>query len=42
MNDPAAMEAAAKAMGAQMPGGFAGLGGAMGLPSGLSGFGKKK
>ncbi len=41
MNDPAAMEAAAKQMGAQMPGGIGGIGGA-GLPSGLSGFGKKK
>ena len=35
--DPKAMEAAAKAMGGKLPG----LGG-MGLPSGLSGFGKKK
>ena len=36
--DPKAMEAAAKQMGGRMPG----LGGGMGLPSGLSGFGKKK
>jgi len=46
MNDPAAMEQAAKAMGAKMPsgmGGLPGLGGAgMQLPPGLSGFGKKK
>ena len=44
MNDPAAMEAAAKQLGAKMPGGMGGLpglGGA-GLPPGLSGFGKKK
>ncbi|MBT0959291.1 signal recognition particle protein [Alphaproteobacteria bacterium KMM 3653] len=44
MNDPAAMEAAAKKMGMQMPkgaGGLPGLGGG-GLPPGLSGFGKKK
>jgi signal recognition particle subunit SRP54 len=45
MNDPAAMEAAAKQLGAQMPaggmGGLPGLGGG-GLPPGLSGFGKKK
>jgi len=40
MNDPAAMEQAAKALG-QMPGGLPGLGGG-GLPPGLSGFGKKK
>ncbi len=49
MNDPAAMEQAAKALGGKMPGGMAGmpggglpgLGGAQ-LPPGLSGFGKKK
>ena len=41
MNDPAAVEAAAKKMGAGMPGGMPGMGG-MGLPPGLSGFGKKK
>ena len=44
MNDPAAMEEAAKALGAKMPGGMGGmpgLGGAA-LPPGLSGFGKKK
>ena len=44
MNDPAAMEAAAKQMGAKMPsgmGGMPGLGGGA-LPPGLSGFGKKK
>ena len=40
MNDPKAMEQAAKALG-QMPGGLPGLGGG-GLPPGLSGFGKKK
>jgi signal recognition particle subunit SRP54 len=39
MNDPKAMEEAAKALGGKMPG----LGGGgMQLPSGLSGFGKKK
>lgn len=38
--DPAALEAAAKQLGGKMPG-LGGLGG-MGLPSGLSGFGKKK
>ncbi len=39
MNDPASMEAAAKALGGKMPG----LGGGgMQLPPGLSGFGKKK
>ncbi len=38
--DPAAMEAAAKQLG--MGGKLPGLGGGMGLPSGLSGFGKKK
>jgi signal recognition particle subunit SRP54 len=42
MNDPAAMEAAAKAMQGRMPGGLPGLGGGMQLPPGLSGFGKKK
>ena len=36
--DPKALEQAAKAMGGKMPG----LGGGMGLPQGLSGFGKKK
>jgi signal recognition particle subunit SRP54 len=36
--DPKAMEAAAKAMGGKLPG----MGGGMGLPGGLSGFGKKK
>ncbi|MDG1472878.1 MAG: signal recognition particle protein [Ascidiaceihabitans sp.] len=36
--DPAALEAAAKQMGGKLPG----MGGGMGLPSGLSGFGKKK
>ena len=45
MNDPAAMEQAAKQLGANMPsggmGGLPGLGGG-GLPPGLSGFGKKK
>ncbi|SFT33054.1 signal recognition particle protein [Sedimentitalea nanhaiensis] len=40
--DPAALEAAAKQMGGKMPGGLPGLGGGMGLPPGLSGFGKKK
>ena len=38
--DPAAMEAAAKQLGAS--GKLPGLGGGAGLPSGLSGFGKKK
>ncbi|WP_298257906.1 signal recognition particle protein [uncultured Litoreibacter sp.] len=44
MNDPAAMEAAAKQLGAKMPGGLAGMPGLGGgaLPPGLSGFGKKK
>ena len=46
MNDPAAMEEAARALGgkmpSKMPGGLPGLGGGMGLPPGLSGFGKKK
>ncbi|MEP5729032.1 MAG: signal recognition particle protein [Sulfitobacter sp.] len=36
--DPKALEAAAKQMGGKLPG----LGGGMGLPPGLSGFGKKK
>ncbi|TDK46778.1 signal recognition particle protein [Antarcticimicrobium luteum] len=42
--DPKALEAAARQMGAggKMPGGLPGLGGGMGLPPGLSGFGKKK
>ncbi len=43
-NDPAAMEKAAKMLGKQLPGGMGkmpGMGGG-GLPSGLSGFGKKK
>jgi signal recognition particle subunit SRP54 len=40
--DPKAMEVAAKAMGGKLPGGLGGLGGGMGLPPGLSGFGKKK
>jgi signal recognition particle subunit SRP54 len=44
MNDPAAMEAAAKQLGAKMPGGLGGMPGMGGgaLPPGLSGFGKKK
>ncbi|SHE97157.1 signal recognition particle subunit FFH/SRP54 (srp54) [Litoreibacter ascidiaceicola] len=44
MNDPAAMEAAAKQMGAKLPGGMGGMPGMGGgaLPPGLSGFGKKK
>jgi signal recognition particle subunit SRP54 len=42
MNDPAAMEAAAKQLGSKMPGGFGGMPGRGNLPSGLSGFGKKK
>ncbi|WP_341211156.1 signal recognition particle protein [uncultured Limimaricola sp.] len=45
VNDPAAMEKAAKMLGKQLPGGMGklpGMGGGMGLPSGLSGFGKKK
>jgi len=42
MNDPKAMEEAAKMLG-QQPGGLPGLGGGgMQLPSGLSGLGKKK
>ncbi|MEE3361347.1 MAG: signal recognition particle protein [Pseudomonadota bacterium] len=40
--DPKALEAAAKQMGAKMPGGLPGMPGGMGLPSGLSGLGKKK
>ena len=40
--DPKALEAAAKQMGAKMPGGMPGMPGGMGLPPGLSGFGKKK
>ena len=40
--DPKALEAAAKQMGGKLPGGLPGLGGGAGLPSGLSGFGKKK
>jgi len=41
--DPKALEQAAKQMGKGMPGGgLPGLGGGMGLPPGLSGFGKKK
>ncbi len=43
--NPADMEKAAKALGKMpggMPGGLPGLGGGMGLPPGLSGFGKKK
>ncbi|MBS1301115.1 signal recognition particle protein [Loktanella sp. SALINAS62] len=43
MNDPAAMQEAAKAMQGRMPqGGLPGLGGGSALPPGLSGFGKKK
>ncbi|NNK79485.1 MAG: signal recognition particle protein [Litoreibacter sp.] len=45
MNDPAAMEAAAKQLGGKLPGGMGGMpgmGGMGGLPPGLSGFGKKK
>jgi signal recognition particle subunit SRP54 len=44
MNDPKAMAEAAKALQGKMPagGGLPGLGGGMGLPPGLSGFGKKK
>ncbi|SHH98037.1 signal recognition particle protein [Marivita hallyeonensis] len=38
--DPKALEQAAKAMGGK--GGLPGMGGGMGLPPGLSGFGKKK
>lgn len=40
--DPKQLEAAAKAMGGKLPGGLGGMGGGMGLPPGLSGFGKKK
>ncbi|WP_163847359.1 signal recognition particle protein [Pseudooceanicola aestuarii] len=40
--DPKALEQAARQMGGKMPGGLGGLGGAGGLPPGLSGFGKKK
>ena len=39
--DPKQLEAAAKQLG-QRGGGLPGLGGGMGLPPGLSGFGKKK
>ncbi len=45
MDDPAAMEKAAKMLGKQLPGGMGklpGMGGGAGLPPGLSGFGKKK
>ncbi|MEJ6404009.1 signal recognition particle protein [Yoonia sp. 2307UL14-13] len=43
MNDPKAMEEAAKALQGKMPGGLPGLGGGgMQLPPGLSVFGKKK
>ncbi|KQI68334.1 RNA-binding protein [Loktanella sp. 3ANDIMAR09] len=43
MNDPAAMQEAAKAMQGRMPGGgLPGLGGGSALPPSLSGFGKKK
>jgi len=44
MNDPVAMEAAAKQLGAKLPGGMGGMPGLGGgaLPPGLSGFGKKK
>ncbi|MEB8387209.1 signal recognition particle protein [Rhodobacteraceae bacterium KMM 6894] len=40
--DPKALEQAAKQMGGRLPGGLGGMGGGMGLPGGLSGFGKKK
>ncbi|XDA99150.1 signal recognition particle protein [Sulfitobacter sp. LCG007] len=41
--DPKQLEAAARQLGGKMPGGMPGLGGGgMQLPSGLSGFGKKK
>jgi signal recognition particle subunit SRP54 len=40
--DPKALEAAAKQMGGRLPGGLGGMGGGLGLPPGLSGFGKKK
>ncbi len=47
MNDPAAMQQAAKALGQKLPQGMGGRlpglgGGGMQLPPGLSGFGKKK
>ena len=42
MNDPAAMQEAAKALQGKMPAGMPGMGGGMQLPPGLSGFGKKK
>ena len=42
MNDPAALAEAAKSMQGKMPAGMPGFGSGMGLPSGLSGFGKKK
>ena len=42
LNDPAALEEAAKAMGAKLPGNLPGLGGGIQLPGNLSGFGKKK
>ncbi|NBD29152.1 MAG: signal recognition particle protein [Alphaproteobacteria bacterium] len=44
MNDPKAMEEAAKALGGGkgLPGGMPGFGGGSQLPPGLSGFGKKK
>ena len=42
MSDPKAMEEAAKVLQSQMPRGMPGLGGGMGLPPGLSGFGKNK
>ncbi len=42
LNDPAALEEAAKAMGANLPGNLPGLGGGMQFPGNLSGFGKKK
>ena len=45
VNDPAAMEKAAKMLGKQLPPGMGklpGMGGGMGLPPGLSGLGRKK
>jgi len=42
MNDPKAMEEAARQLGGNLPGGLPGLGGGAALPPGLSGFGKKK
>ena len=42
MNDPAAMEAAAKQLGSMPSGGANPFGGGAALPPGLSGFGKKK